>query len=86
METTMVKGEEAYSYTVEEFIRATRPDGLGHVYVDDIHCGAFREVLCDCCGDEIVQPEDNAQETVVFTIPGFAWCKKCFGWWVEGSR
>jgi hypothetical protein len=29
VEKTTIKGEEVVKYTVEEFIRATRPDGLG---------------------------------------------------------
>jgi len=68
-------------YTLREFIRATRPDGLGHIYVDGVDCGGMSEVLCDCCGNEIIQPEDKPEELVVFCIPGFAWCKECFEAW-----
>lgn len=76
------RGEEVTLYTVEEFIRATRPDGLGHIYVDDVDCGGMSEVLCDCCNAEIVQPENSPGELVVFCIPGAAWCKDCFERWV----
>ena len=78
----MFRDEEVTLYTLEEFIRATRPDGLGHIYVDGMDCGGMSEVLCDCCNAELFQPEDNPEELVVFCIPGAAWCKGCFERWL----
>ena len=77
------QGEDVTMYTLDEFIRATRPDGLGHIYVDGMDCGGMSEVLCDCCNAEIFQPEDEHQALVVFCIPGAAWCKDCFERWLE---
>lgn len=76
-----IKGEEVIEYTVQEFIAATRPDGLGHIYFNEEHIAAFEEVICDCCNAEIVQPEDRPDEPTVFAIPGAAWCRECFERW-----
>ena len=78
-----VKGEEVIKYTVAEFIKATRPDGLGHIYFNEEHIAAFEEVICDCCNADIVQPEDMPEAPAVFAIPGAAWCQECFQRWVE---
>ena len=78
----MFRGEEVTQYTLEEFISATRPDGLGHIYVDGMDCGGMSEVLCDCCNTNIIQPENSPAELVVFCIPGAAWCKDCFERWL----
>lgn len=85
MERQIIKGEEAYSYTVEEFIRATRPDGLGHIYFNGEHIAAFEEVVCDSCNAEIIQPEDATEELVVHVWADRAWCQECFERWVTGS-
>ena len=86
MEKQTIKGEEVVSYTVEEFIKATRPDGLGHIYVDGIHCGGMREVLCDCCNAEIVQPENEPQRLMVHVLANNAWCGRCFFEWAGGDK
>ena len=83
MEKTIVKDEEVIKYTVDEFIRATRPDGKGHIYLDGKEIAAFEEVLCDLCNAEIIQPEDNPDEPVVFCLPGVAWCRACFERWAK---
>lgn len=85
MERTTINGEEVIKYTVEEFIRATRPDGLGHIYFNGEHIAEFEEVICDCCNADIVQPEDKPKEMVVFCVPGAAWCNKCFEKLVKGG-
>ena len=82
MEETNIKGEEVIMYTVDEFISATRPDGLGHIYVDGVDCGGMSEVLCDCCNANILQPEEKPDALLVFSIPGAAWCTECFERWV----
>ena len=81
MEKTTIKGDEVVKYTVEEFIRATRPDGLGHIYFNGEHIAAFEEVICDACNANLVQPEDKPEEFVVFSLLDRAWCKKCFEEW-----
>jgi len=81
MEKLNIKGEEVSKYTVAEFIRATRPDGKGHIYLDGDEIAEFEEVLCDCCNAEIIQSEDKPDELVVFCLPGVAWCKECFEGW-----
>lgn len=81
MGTRIVKGEEVACYTVEEFIKATRPDGLGHIRFNGELIASFEEVICDCCNANIVQPEDRPFELTVFAIPGAAWCKECFEEW-----
>lgn len=78
-----VKGEQVMKYTVEEFIKATRPDGLGHIYFNDEHIAAFEEVICDSCNADINQPEDKPEEPTVFAIPGAAWCRECFERWAQ---
>ena len=83
MEQIVIKEVEVVRYTIEEFIRATRADGLGHIYVDGVDCGGMREVLCDCCGEQIVQPEDNPGKLVVFLLLNRAWCRDCFLRWAE---
>jgi hypothetical protein len=86
VEQRVLRGEEVTAYTVEEFIRATRPDGLGHIYFNDEHIAAFEEVICDCCNAEIEQPEDNPEALAVFAIPCAAWCKRCFEEWLNGGE
>ena len=82
MERTYEKGEEVNIYTLDEFIKATRPDWFGHIYLDDVAIAAFEDVLCDCCNAEITQPEDEPHKHVVFCLLDRAWCKKCFErWW-----
>ena len=81
MGKAIVKDEEVIKYTVKEFIRATRPDGKGHIYLDGKEIAAFEEVLCDCCNMEIIQPEDKPDELVVFCLPSVAWCGNCFERW-----
>ncbi len=81
MERIIEKGEEVIMYTVDEFIRATRPDGKGYIYLDGEKIAEFEEVICDCCNADIIQPEDQPDELMVFCIPGMAWCRKCFEDW-----
>ena len=83
MKKLNIKGEEVSKYTVAEFIRATRPDGKGHIYLDGDEIAEFEEVICDCCNAEIIQPEDKPDELVVFCLPGVAWCKECFERWAK---
>ena len=86
MERQMIKGEEAYSYTVEEFIRATRPDGLGHIYFNGEHICAFEEVVCDSCNAQITQPEDEPGRLVTHVWADRAWCQECFERWVTSAN
>ena len=86
MEKQIIQKEEAYSYTVKEFIRATRPDGFGHIYVDGLDCGGMSEVLCDSCNKEILQPEDEPGKLVVHLWENMAWCQECFERWVVGTE
>ena len=83
MEQKIIKGEKVISYTVEEFIRETRPDGFGHIYFNEELIASFEEVICDCCNANIVQPEDRPEEATVFAIPGAAWCRECFERWAQ---
>jgi len=86
MERRIIKGEEVVSYTRAEFVRAFRPDGKGYIFVDDEQVAAFREVLCDLCNFEIVQPEDDPDRLVVHVLANNAWCEKCFNEWLEGEN
>ena len=81
MEQNIINGEEVVGYTVAEFIEATRPDGQGHIYLDDQPIAAFEEVLCDCCNAEIVQPQDEPEALEVFALMDRAWCRECFARW-----
>jgi len=83
MERRAIKGEEVTCYTVNEFIKATRPDGLGHIWFNDELIASFKEVLCDLCNAPLVQPEDRPDELMVFAIPGAAWCRECFEEWAS---
>jgi hypothetical protein len=85
MERIMVKGEEACSYTVEEFIKATRPDGFGHLYFNGEHICAYTDILCDACNKELVQPEDDPEKLVIHVWADRAWCQECFERWVADS-
>ncbi|MDD4869556.1 MAG: hypothetical protein PHR77_03260 [Kiritimatiellae bacterium] len=82
MEKAIIKGEEMVKYTAGEFIRATRPDGLGHIYFNDEHIVAFEEVICDCCNKELIQPEDEPDKHVIHVWADRAWCRQCFERWV----
>ena len=86
MEKSIIKGEELVKYTVEEFIRATRPDGLGHIYVDAVDCGGMREVLCDSCNKEVIQPENEPDKPMVYVSADRAWCRECFERWVLKTK
>lgn len=81
MEKQTIKGEEVASYTVAEFIKGTRPDGMGHIYFDGEEIAAFDEVICDLCNKDIVQPADKPEELVVHEFAGMAWCGECFERW-----
>jgi hypothetical protein len=83
MEKTYISGEEVVMYTLEEFIRATRPDGLGHIYVNGEHVAEFEEVICDWCNVDITQPEKEPGTSVVFLTMNRAWCRECFERWAE---
>ena len=70
------------AFSVEEFIRAFRPDGLGHIRMEDgegeeVFDSTFEEIVCDLCNCEIVQPEDDPLKKVVFVLDGYAICEEC---------
>ena len=70
------------AFSVEEFIRAFRPDGLGHIRMEDgdgeeVFDITFEEIVCDLCNCEIVQPEDDRLKKVVFVLDGYAVCEEC---------
>lgn len=77
--------EEVVSYTVEGFIRATRPDGYGYICLDGRKIAAFEEVLCDICNKRIVQTEDEPDKTVVHVIENMAICGSCLKRWYRGG-
>jgi len=81
MEQNIIKGEEVKGYTVEEFIRATRPDGQGHIYLDGQLIASFEEVLCDFCNARIDQPQVAPRALMVFSLMDRAWCRECFTRW-----
>lgn len=85
MGKTIIRGEEVFKFTLDEFIKATRPDGLGHIYFNGEHVIGFKEVICDRCNAEITQPENRMNELVVFSLLDQAWCRKCFETW-EGRH
>ena len=66
------------SATLKEFIRLTRPDGKGHIYVDGKEVSSFEEVICDSCNDEINQPEGEPEKEVVLFDEDRAVCYACF--------
>lgn len=63
-------------YTLAEFIKEIRPDGLGHIIVEDTDI-PFEEVICDFCNDEIRQPDEEPAKKVVFVEDNWAACDKC---------
>ena len=70
------------AFTTEEFIRAFRPDGFGHIGMQDgegkgVFDIPFEEIICDVCNGEIVQPEDEPLKKVVFVLDGYALCEDC---------
>ena len=70
------------AFTIEEFIRAFRPDGLGHIRMEDgegkeVFNVTFEEIVCDLCNCELVQPEDEPFKKVVFVLDGYALCEDC---------
>jgi hypothetical protein len=70
------------AFTIEEFIRAFRPDGLGHIRMEDgegkeVFDVTFEEIVCDRCNCELVQPEDEPFKKVVFVLDGYALCEDC---------
>jgi len=70
------------AFSVEEFIRAFRPDGLGHIRMEDgegdeVFDITFEEIVCDLCNCEMVQPEDDPLKKVVFVLDGYALCEEC---------
>ena len=73
---------QVMAFTVEEFVRAFRPDGLGHIRIEDGEGGevsdiTFEEIVCDLCNCEVVQPEDDPFKKVVFVLDGYALCEEC---------
>ena len=73
---------QVMAFSVEEFIRAFRPDGLGHIRMKDgegeeLFDVTFEEIVCDICNCEMVQPEDNPLKKVVFVLDGYALCEEC---------
>ena len=75
--------EETVGYTLAEFVKATRPDGKGYIYLDGAKIAEFEEVVCDSCNADIVQPEDQPDKQVVFVYADRAWCEECFEQWVK---
>lgn len=77
----MAELNEVQAYTLEDFIRSFRPDGLGHIIIEDfegIASGiAFEEVVCDLCNVEIVQPEEKPFKPVIFLTDGCGLCEDC---------
>ena len=70
------------AFSVAEFIGAFRPDGLGHIRMEDeegeeVFDIPFEEVVCDICNCEMVQPEDDPLKKVVFVLDGYALCEEC---------
>ena len=75
--------------TTEEFIRAFRPDGLGHIRMEDddgteLFDVAFDEIICDICNCQMVQPEEEPLKKVVFVLDGYALCEDCMHLIEEG--
>ncbi len=73
---------QVMAFSVEEFIRAFRPDGLGHIRMEDgegeeVFDVTFEEIVCDICNCEMVQPEDDPLKKVVFVLDGYALCEEC---------
>lgn len=81
MEQTIENGELVSAYTVQDFVRTTRPDGYGYIYLDDEEIARFEEVLCDNCNAHITQPVDDDQKQVVFCLLDRALCTQCFERW-----
>lgn len=81
-----VKGEEVESYTLAEFISATRPDGKGYIFFNEEKIAEFEEVLCDCCNAQIVQPDNEPDKLVVHVLANNAWCTRCFTEWLEAEE
>jgi hypothetical protein len=70
------------AFSVEEFIHAFRPDGLGHIRMEDdegeeVFDIPFEEIVCDICNCEMVQPEGDPLKKVVFVLDGYALCEEC---------
>lgn len=79
----LANGEDVLHYTLEEFIKTTRPDGLGHIIISDMNIDepptdiTFDGVVCDFCNAEIVQTADPEDE-VVHVVGSYAMCDACF--------
>ena len=78
--------EEVVSYTVKEFIKATRPDGFGYIHFNGMEIAAFTEVLCDSCNVQITQPEGEPDAKVVHVFANRAWCCDCAKRWLGGNE
>ncbi|MEI6166658.1 MAG: hypothetical protein WCS52_05645 [bacterium] len=78
--------EEVVSYTVDEFIKATRPDGFGYMYLNGKEIAAFIEVLCDACNAEITQPKSEPEAKLVHVFANRAWCSDCVDRWLGGDE
>ena len=64
-------------YTLKEFIKLYRPDGKGHIVVEDADI-AFDEVVCDSCNALITQPEDEPDRKVIYVDEGWGVCENCY--------
>ena len=77
----MAELKAVQALTLEDFIKVYRPDGLGHIVIDDFEGKStdisFSEVVCDICNAEIIQPEDDPYRATVFVLDGYALCEKC---------
>lgn len=63
-------------YEVQDFIRATRPDGKGHIIIQDGEGNitdniAFKEVICDRCNKEL------KGDDIVYADESGAYCEEC---------
>ena len=63
-------------YTLKGFIKVYRPDGRGHIVIEDVDI-AFDEVVCDICNDLIAQPKDEPNKVVIYVDEGWGICPKC---------
>jgi len=73
---------KAAAFTAKEFIRAFRPDGKGHITIEDgagseVSDVSFDEIVCDLCNAELIQPKDEPNKKIVFVLDGYALCHEC---------
>ena len=64
-------------YTLKEFIKKFRPKGLGVIKVGAEDPIYFKEVICDICNKEVLQPNKKPNQKVIFVIYNYALCSEC---------